>query len=249
MKKGCAQIVTESHVIESLRKEQEEKAKKKEEVEKRKADRQLKKEKAKKKGPKKKIRKTSAKRKVIMDDSSNDEEFNDLMTQKEFQRKHAWSSCSDDDNEQKEDGPNINEEDHRATLQKFWTSVSPPVKENEVVGKWYCGVYTEKDRKKTTMCVGRATQRFLDEKDGNVTHLELDCLKPQIGNDFVLEAYPEEQSDRYVFAIQDVFYGPMKCTIPRKKRAWRFPHLNNAKQFFEHIKDVDREAIFAQKTI
>ena len=249
MKKGCAQIVTESHVIESLRKEQEEKAKKKEEVEKRKADRKLKKEKAKKKGPKKKIRKTSAKRKVIMDDSSNDEEFNDLMTQKEFQRKHAWSSCSDDDNEQKEDGPNINEEDHRATLQKFWTSVSPPVKENEVVGKWYCGVYTEKDRKKTTMCVGRATQRFLDEKDGNVTHLELDCLKPQIGNDFVLEAYPEEQSDRYVFAIQDVFYGPMECTIPRKKRAWRFPHLNNAKEFFEHIKDVDRESIFAQKTI
>ena len=248
-KKGCAQIVTESHVIESLRKEQEEKAKKKEEVEKKKADRKLKKESAQKKGSTKKTRKTSAKRKVIIDDSSDDEEFKDLMTQKEYQRKHAWSSCSDDDSEQKEDVPNKNDEDHRATLQKFWTSVSPPVKENEVVGKWYCGVYIEKDRKKTTMCVGRATQRFLDEEDGNVTHLELDCLKPQIGNDCILEAYPEEQSDRYVFAIQDVFYGPMECTIPRKKRAWRFPHLNQAKEFFEHIKDVDRESILAQKTI
>ena len=54
------------------------------------------------------------------------------------------------------------------------------------------------------MSIGRAKRRFLLEENGSVTHIELDCLKPQVGNDCILEGYPENETDPYMFKIEDV---------------------------------------------
>ena len=45
------------------------------------------------------------------------------------------------------------------------------------------------------MSVGRAKRRFLLKKNGPVAHVELDCLKPQVGNDCILEGCPENETD------------------------------------------------------
>ena len=61
--------------------------------------------------------------------------------------------------------------------------------------------------------VGRAKRRFLLEENGPVAHNELDCLKPQVGNDCILEGYLENEIDPYMFKIEDVFGGPLAFTL------------------------------------
>ena len=131
-------------------------------------------------------------------------------------------------------------------LKAFWSNISPPTTQDQIVGKWYAAVYEE--NKKKAMCVGRAKQRFLNEKDGTVTHLELDCLKPQVGNGCTLESYPDGQSDVWMFELKDVFGGPLACTIPTCKHQWIFPDINKAKAYFDQIKDVDRAALATEFT-
>ena len=62
-----------------------------------------------------------------------------------------------------------------------------------------------------------------------MAHNELDCLQPQVGNDCILEGYSENETDLYMFKIEDVFRGPIAFTLPPKKRAWSFPDLNKVK--------------------
>ena len=58
-------------------------------------------------------------------------------------------------------------------------------------------------RRARKLSVGQAKQQFLTEKDSIVTHLELDCLKPQVGNGCTLEPYPDEQSDVWMFKLKE----------------------------------------------
>ena len=131
-------------------------------------------------------------------------------------------------------------------LKAFWSNISPPTTQDQIVGKWYAAIYEEKNRK--SMCIGRATQRFLTEKDGTVTHLELDCLKPQVGNGNMLESYPDGQSDVWMFELKDVFGGKLACTIPTCKRRWIFPDINKARAYFNQIQDVDRASLATEFT-
>ena len=62
-----------------------------------------------------------------------------------------------------------------------------------------------------------------------MAHSELDCLKPQVGNNCILGSYSENETDLYMFKIEDVFGGPQAFTLPPKKRAWSFPDLNKVK--------------------
>ena len=119
------------------------------------------------------------------------------------------------------------------------------VVKEDVVGQWYCAVF--QNNKKTMMSVGRAKRRFLLEENGPVAHIELDCLKPQVGNDCILEGYLENEIDLYMFKIEDVFGGPLSFNLPPKKRAWSFPNLNKVKVFFEKIKGINRSIIIEEQ--
>ena len=80
---------------------------------------------------------------------------------------------SDEDQEEAENN------DERELTQQLWTKLSPPVPEESVVQRWYGAIYHGK--KKSHLYVGKAIRRFLDDADGPVSGIELDCLKPHIG--------------------------------------------------------------------
>ena len=91
------------------------------------------------------------------------------------------------------------------------------------------------------MYIGRALQRFLEDECGNVSHLELDCLKPRIGNINILDGYPPDQDDKYVYPIEDVFGGPLDVIPVPRKRSWKVNDLANIESFYEKVKNEDRK--------
>ncbi|CAL4074705.1 unnamed protein product [Meganyctiphanes norvegica] len=134
------------------------------------------------------------------------------------------------------------ENDLKSQLVKFWKKVSPPHKEITVVGKWYASIY--KDSKgKQSLYFGRETKRFLEEAEGKVTNIELDCLKPHVGNSNIIEDYPEGQKDIYLYMIADVFAGPLVME-PYPQRKWNVPNLKEIKQMYDRIVEIDRKALY-----
>lgn len=126
----------------------------------------------------------------------------------------------------------------RGQLFEFWTSVSPPVDESSIQGKWFAAVYEDKNRK--FLYIGRMIKRFLMDEEGQVSHLELDCLKPRVGNVDILDGYPPNQGDKYVYPLEDVLGGPLDVVPVPRKRSWRIPNLGNIESFFERVKNENR---------
>ena len=93
------------------------------------------------------------------------------------------------------------------------------------------------------MYIGRLLHRFLNEEGGQVTHLELDCLKPRVGNDNVLHSYLSGQEDRFVYPISDVFGGPLNVTPVPRRRSWRVKDLDKVEAFYLKIEGTDRSKL------
>ena len=126
-------------------------------------------------------------------------------------------------------------------LIEVWKAVSPPVKESDIIGKWFCADY------EGTLIIGRATIRWLQDEDGKVESLQLDCLKPRVGNNFTLESFPPGQEDIYNFKLHDIVGGPLACRVPKRKPGcWVFPDLEKANDFYKRVKNIDR-AVLCQK--
>ena len=85
-------------------------------------------------------------------------------------------------------------------------------------------------------------KRFLSDEGGDVTDLEIDCLKLNTGSSCILEQTPEHLPDRYVFSIQDVIAGPLNVE-PVKNRCFKVPDYFKVKSLFSILKDIDREHI------
>ena len=93
------------------------------------------------------------------------------------------------------------------------------------------------------MSVGRCTQRFMKDENGPVTHIELDCLKPHISKDGVIEGYAEDGLDLYLYTLENIIAGSFVVEDPPKRRTWRFPDIFKVKKFYEEVKDLDRKSI------
>ena len=135
----------------------------------------------------------------------------------------------------------MNDKDFEAQLIETWKSLSPPVSEDEIKSKWLAAIFRQDE--KQIMCIGRVLKRFLEDEGGNVTHIELDCLKPKVGNENVLYGYPKGQSDCYAFPIEDVIGGPLDSVPVPRKMAWRFPNLPKIEEFFDNVKPLARSDI------
>ena len=148
------------------------------------------------------------------------------------------SSASEDDSSDEE--VVNNELDNRGQLMQFWKSVSPPVNESSIKGKWFAAIYNDSNKK--SLYIGRAIRRFLIDDDGEVTHLELDCLKPRVGNVNILDGYPpEHDGDKYLYPLEDVLGGPLDVVPVPRKRSWRVVNLDKIETFFETVKNEDRQ--------
>ena len=111
------------------------------------------------------------------------------------------------------------------------------------IGTSGCIYKDSKLKARQTYCIGKAVRRFLEDADGPVTGLELDCLKPRVGNTTVLDEYPEGHGDIDLFNITDVFGGPLDIK-PLPKRKWDIPNLLEILNFFEMITKINRTELF-----
>ena len=70
--------------------------------------------------------------------------------------------------EDQNDQPSV---EPRKILQRTWDSLSPPNKEEDLIGKWY-GVAFETKRS-SMLFIGKILRRFLKDEEGPVESLEI----------------------------------------------------------------------------
>lgn len=134
----------------------------------------------------------------------------------------------------------VDADDPEELLIEIWESISNKP-EVAVVGQWYAAVYAIPHTGKSLLCIGRALRRFLRDENGKASELLLDCLKPRVGRNQLIEEYPEGQTDQYMCRVSDIIGGPIRV-IP-KGRKWHIPEYDKLMQFYNCVKNIRRENI------
>ena len=156
-------------------------------------------------------------------------------------------SVDDPDTESDTEGLIIptTEKEIKKELYKFWKTLSPPHKECDILDKWYAAIYLD-SKGKPLLNIGRATLRLLDDEasaGGKCTDVQLNCLKPHVGNTLLMEEYPEGQVDEELFKIYNIIAGPITMK-PSPNRKWHIPHLKDLKTIYNNVVKIDRHALY-----
>ena len=130
----------------------------------------------------------------------------------------------------------------KTKLIKFWKSISPPCKEADILGKWFGCIYMD-SKGKENFYIGRAKNRFLHDEEGKVKEILFECLKPHVGNDNIMEEYPEGQSDLYSCETFNIFDGPLLMN-PMSQKRWDVPDLKRVKNLYHNVLSIDRKALY-----
>ena len=102
-----------------------------------------------------------------------------------------------------------------ATIHGAWKAISPPNKEDEVMGKWFGVVYC--GGKVLMLHVAKLLRHFLDDENGPVASAEMECHMAKVGSGDVLQATPFHlPRDTAIFSLQDVISGPL-LVIPKAR--------------------------------
>ena len=56
-------------------------------------------------------------------------------------------------------------------LKETWKSLSPPVAEDDIIGKWYAVLWA--DKRLCNVYVGKVLHRFLEDKDGQISNIQM----------------------------------------------------------------------------
>ena len=94
-------------------------------------------------------------------------------------------SETDEDIMSETDEEEIEDDNDEEEMINTWKALNLPNKKEDVVQKWYACIYETK--KKNHLYIGKAVKRFLDDKEGPVNDLEIECLKPHVGTGNMLE--------------------------------------------------------------
>ena len=84
-------------------------------------------------------------------------------------------------------------------------------------------------------------RRFLYDKDGPVSSIELDCLKPRIGSG-MLEEYANDKKDIDHFALHNIICGPINI-IPLRLNKWNVPGYEELENKFKRVLKINREEL------
>ena len=186
-------------------------------------------EEEKEKKAKTRIAKQSKKKKKDEDESEIEEETEEEVMVEESSEDESMESESED---------SVTDEEY---LRALWKSLRPPTKENEILQKWFGVVYTNK--KKSYLYSGKATKRFLEDENGLVSAIEIDCLKPHVGNEPILESIPAHlPRDLYMCPLHNIIFGPLVVSPPKGEK-WHIPTYHTLKEQFEDIVKIDREKL------
>ena len=89
------------------------------------------------------------------------------------------------------------------TIQGAWKTISPSNKEDEVMGKWF-GVVSH-GGKVPMLHVAKLLRCLLDDENGPVASVKMECLMAKVGPSDVLQATPFHlPCDIAIFSLQDV---------------------------------------------
>ena len=102
---------------------------------------------------------------------------------------------------------------------KTWTFLNPPTSEDDIIGGWYAGIFSNK--KRTTLYIGKAQRRFLGDVGGPCASVELDCLKPNVSSSTVFESKLDHLPDVGNFHTEDIIAGPL-IVKPLRGKKWKF---------------------------
>ena len=116
-------------------------------------------------------------------------------------------------------------------MQNCWKGLSPPIAEEDIVNKWYGCIYMTK--RGPDLCIGKVTQRFLNDEGELITALEIDCLKQKLGTtDHILK-----QTKNSV----DIF--PVLKINPLSNGYWECPIYAEVRKIFKTYKKVYQEKL------
>ena len=152
----------------------------------------------------------------------------------------------DSDANEKVDSEDNEDEDNPVAvatreLQAVWKQLSPPAKEEDIIGKWYAVIY--KSRRVPMLYIGKVKARFLHDKDGPVESILIRCLKPKIGSGIVLEDTPAHQpADEWHFPLADIIAGPITVT-PKGSRCFEVPMYERIQKQFRLTTKLQRTLI------
>ena len=134
-----------------------------------------------------------------------------------------------EDDEEDEDEEDESEEADEKRLVDLWKWLSPPTKE-EIFGKWFAFIYETK--KHSHLYIVKAVTRFLQDADGSINSLMLDCLKPCVGTGTELESYNGDAKDVAPVKEDNIIYGSIKVT-PMKGNKWDVPNYGKIEELFK----------------
>jgi len=118
---------------------------------------------------------------------------------------------SDFNSEDDYDDCSINEEEQQDEvdiMKRTWKYLSPPNKEEDLIGKWF--TVCLKGKKSESLFISKFVSRFLIDEDGPVECLIMHSLKTKIGPGTILEDNPAHlPPDESRFDLCDVIAGPI----------------------------------------
>ena len=124
-------------------------------------------------------------------------------------------------------------------MQSVWEKLNAPNTEEDIINRWYAAIYQNK--KRTLLYVGKALRRFLSDKDGHATLIEVECLKSKCGTGTEFETTPSHlPKDIEMFPIYNVIAGPLVTTMLKGNR-WDIPEYGHVKKTFDIVGKVDRK--------
>jgi len=150
----------------------------------------------------------------------------------------------DDEENDDSDLETDEEENTNTILKSTWISLSPPVMEECIVGKWYGCICGEK---KTQLYVAKVEKRFLVDEDGPVDTISMRCLKPKTGSGITLTDTPKHlPPDISQFPLHNIIFGPLEV-IPRIRDSSSFdvPKYQELKEHFLIVAKLDRKVILS----
>ena len=130
-----------------------------------------------------------------------------------------------------------------SVVKEAWKSVSPPISEGNIIGKWYGVVY--RGGKMPMLYVAKVLRRFLTDENGPVDKLEMECLMPKYGSGNILQAGPSHlPPDISQFALHDIIKGPLiVIPIVRMSRSFEVKDYDELKSHFQVTRSVDLKNI------
>jgi len=96
--------------------------------------------------------------------------------------------------------------------------------------------------KKNESIVYRSLDMFLEDEDGKVSSVMLNCLKPKVGSGTIMEESPDHLPDESEFQIEDIIDGPIK-TVPLRNKKWDIPEYDSILTHFKDVLEIDRLAL------